>query len=84
MAHVIANQNPQACTDEVEKFCKNKLACLQTWSTTTMLIGGNQNGTMVQAQTVIITSCLIHWEYTEAQAEDYWREQRAKTGVIKM
>ena len=83
MAHIIANQDCQACTDEVEKFCKNKLACQQTWSTTSLIVGGNQNGSMLQAQTIVITTCLIHWEYTEAQAQSYWQEQRAKTGIIK-
>ncbi len=84
MAHIITSSDPQACTDEVEKFKKNKIAVTETWNTTPLITGGQQIGGQIQAQTTIITTCLIHWDYTEAQAESFWQEQRAKTGQIKI
>lgn len=84
MAHVIANQDPQLCTAEVYKFIEQKNNVSLNWNTTPVIVGGAQNGKVVQAQTVIITSCLVFWDYTEVEAEKYLQEQRAKAGIIKM
>lgn len=84
LSHVVANQDYQKCVDDVETFCKNKLAVEKVYSTTVLMIGAGTQGQMYQAQTIIITSCLIMWEAPEAEANRYLLEQRAKNGQIKM
>jgi hypothetical protein len=79
MGHVIAHQSPQNCIEEVEKFCKEKPKAIKIYSTTSLMIGSG-NG---QAQMIIVTSCLIQWEFTEVQANDFNLALRAKSGIIK-
>lgn len=83
LSHIIANQDPQLCTDEVEKFCKNKIAAIVTYSTTAIPTGGNQVGRAMQFTFMFMTSAIIHWETTEAEAQRWQQELRAKSGIIK-
>ena len=74
LAHIIANQNPQLCVADVNDFTANKSIITKSYNTTVLLVGVDRLG---QAQTQIITTCLITWLGTQ-------EEKKALDNVAKI
>lgn len=66
-AHIIANENPQACINEVEVFIKDKKDCETVFSTSPIVNRSN----LGRVEMVIITTCLITWYCTEEQYREF-------------
>lgn len=78
MAHVIANADPQKCLADVEEFIENKKEVKTHWNTSAVVTGMQMVGKMPQAQTTIITTCLIHWRATAEERNNFLAGQKLK------
>jgi hypothetical protein len=73
--HIIANQDPFACRNDVDKFTDGKAEVEKHWSTSVIVVGMLPGG---QAQTVITTTCLIFWETSEEDWRSHLFSQKMK------
>lgn len=78
MAHVIANADPQKCYNDVEEFIENKKEVQIHWNTSAVVTGVQMIGKTPQAQTTIITTCLIHWRATAEERNNFLAGQKLK------
>lgn len=76
-AHVIANQNPQLCVDEVNEFVKDKSILTKVYSTTPIIMGADNLG---RANTLILTTCLI----TFIATPDEKKSHETKLKLVKV
>jgi len=71
--HIICDADPNKVVTDVAKFIDKKQDTKLDFSTTPVLIGVLPNG---QPNLMILTSCLIRWETTEADWKSFQFAQR--------